>query len=153
MCDFLTQELLPWIQERYSVTHDSQQTIIGGISLGGLAAVFAGFRHPDAFGNILSQSGSFYWMPEGEAEDEWLTRQFANNPTLPLRFYLEVGLLENGLGPFPTNLRANRHLRTVLEAKGYTLEYAEFNGGHEMLTWRGTLVNGLLALIGTDSNK
>ena len=33
-----------------------------------------------------------------------------------------------------------------LEAKGYVVQYHEFNGGHEILIWRGTLADGLCAL-------
>jgi enterochelin esterase-like enzyme len=39
-------------------------------------------------------------------------------------------------------------LRTVLQAKGYAVEYREFNGGHSILSWRGSLADGILALFG-----
>jgi enterochelin esterase family protein len=146
MCDFLLQELLPWAKQHYNVTHQAAQTIIGGASLGGLAAAFTGWRHAEVFGNVLSQSGSFWWMPQGDAEDEWLTRQIASSPTRPVRWYVETGLMERGVGPFPSGVCTNRHFRTVLEAKGYVVAYHEFNGGHEMLNWRGTLADGLCAL-------
>jgi enterochelin esterase-like enzyme len=149
MCAFLIEELLPWVYQHYHVTRQPQETTIGGISLGGLAAAFTGLQHPDVFGQVLAQSGAFWWMPEGDTEDEWLTRQFAASPTRPLRFYLEVGLMERGVGPFPSGVCTNRHFRTVLEAKGYRVAYAEFNGGHETINWRGTLANGLIALMGT----
>jgi len=42
----------------------------------------------------------------------------------------------------------NRHMRDVLQAKGYSVHYREFNGGHEYLNWRGTLADALLALVG-----
>jgi hypothetical protein len=47
----------------------------------------------------------------------------------------------------PGQLRANRHLRAVLQGKGYPVRYAEFCGGHHYLCWRGTLADGLLALL------
>ncbi len=157
--DFLTQELLPWARRSYHLTTDPARTVVAGASLGGLAAALAALRHPEVFGNVLSQSGSFYWGPEtgpfywgpnDGVEFEWLPRQFVISPRLPLRFYLEVGLLErdprgvNG----PSMVLANRHFRDVLQAKGYAVHYAEFNGGHECLCWQGTLDDGLLFLMG-----
>ena len=150
--DFLAQELVPWARERYHVTSDPAQTIVGGSSAGGLAAGFAALEYPEIFGNALSQSGAFRWKPEGESEHEWLAQQFAIRKKLALKFYLEAGILEVNslvaLGDGPNLIVANRHMRNVLQAKGYDVHYAEFAGGHDYLCWRGTLANGLLALIG-----
>jgi enterochelin esterase family protein len=41
-----------------------------------------------------------------------------------------------------------RYMRDVLRAKGYTVHYSEFSGGHNPMNWQGTLANGLLALFG-----
>jgi enterochelin esterase family protein len=63
---------------------------------------------------------------------------------------LEAGLLENQRdAPHITILRANRHLRTVLQAKGYSVQYMEYSGGLQPLCWQGTLSTGLVALLGT----
>jgi enterochelin esterase family protein len=145
--EFLAEELVPWARSRVSLSADPRHAIVSGQSYGGLAAAFAGLRRPDVFGNVLSQSGSFWWAPEGE-EPEWLARQYAAEPIAPLRFWLEVGLLEDT--PFarvgPSMLTSNRHLRTVLRAKGYAdVTYGEFNGGHDYVCWRGSLADGLIA--------
>jgi len=109
--EFLARELLPWIRRGYRVAADPRRTVVVGSSLGGLAAACAAWRHSDAFGNVLALSGSFYWQPladaghGGDAEPEWLARQLATGPKLPLRFYLEAGLLEGR--PRPED-RANR---------------------------------------------
>jgi enterochelin esterase family protein len=155
-CDFLGGELLPWAHQHYHITSDPARTIIGGSSFGGLAAAFAGLRHPELFGNVLSQSGTFWWYPGftfwskpvDQNEGEWLARQFMAAPRLSLRFYLDVGLLERGsdLINLPDQVDATRHMRDSLQAKGYMVRYAEFYGGHEYLCWRGTLADGLLAL-------
>jgi enterochelin esterase-like enzyme len=147
---FLTQELLPWVQQHYAVTADPSKTVVGGASFGGLAAAFAALTHPERFGAVLSQSGSFWWKPAGAQEHEWLTRQFALTPQLPLRFYLDVGLFEKGPTPDngPAQLVCNRHMRDVLQAKGYEVEYVEYSGGHNYICWRGSLADGLLALGG-----
>lgn len=145
---FLTQELLPWVHQRYRVTDDPARTVVGGISAAGRAAALAVLRHPERFGNVLSQSG---WVAPsgaqmgiagGDHEPEWLARQFAAGPRLPLRFYLHAGVFE---GDLPA---ANRHLRTVLQARGYEVHYPEFVGAHSWACWRGTLADGLLALLG-----
>jgi enterochelin esterase-like enzyme len=36
----------------------------------------------------------------------------------------------------------------VLRAKGCVVHYHEFNGDHDYITWRGSLADGLLALVG-----
>jgi enterochelin esterase family protein len=155
--DFLAKELVPMLQEKYNITKDPARTLVAGSSYGGLASTYAAFRHPEVFGNVVSQSGSYWWRPEGieDEEHEWLTKQIAGSPKLAVRFYMDVGLMESDPTPGkgPSMVVANRHLREVLKAKGYSVHYAEFNGGHEYLNWRGTLADGLLALIGNRQTK
>lgn len=146
----VAQELLPWAHTKYSITSNPAKTIVAGVSLGGLAATFIGFHLSHLFGNVLSQSGSFFWKPEQDLEYEWLAQQLVSTETLPLNFYLEAGLLEIGSVPeeAPHLLVANRHMRNLLQAKGYQLQYTEYNGGHEFVCWQGTLANGLITLVG-----
>lgn len=162
--DFLAQEIVPWARANYHATDRPEQTIIGGTSLGGLQAAFVGFKHAEVFGNVLSQSGAFGWKPDGEKESEWLNRQFAASPHLPLRFSFEAGLMEGtwwwrdlmaqqpNAPPAnlidPTLLAANRNLRDTLQSKGYSVHYTEFNGNHGLFNWRGTLASHLIALVG-----
>src|SRR5437763_4291270 len=152
--DFLAQEIVPWARTNYHATDRPEQTIIGGVSLGGLAAAFVGFKHPEVFGNVLSQSGSFWWKPDNEKDWEWLTHQFGANARLPLRFSFEAGLLEHTSGgpprrPIPPPLLvANRNLRDTLQKKRYSVHYTEFNGNHTLFNWRGTLASHLIALVG-----
>ena len=142
--------MMPWLRKSYRVTEDPALAVIGGSSNGGLGAAFAAFRHPEIFGNVLSQSGAFMYSPTEESEPEWLIRQFAASPRLPLRFHLDCGLMEAQPtdGAVPNIVMANRHMRDVLLAKGYRVHYLEFNGGHEYINWRGTLADGLIALLG-----
>lgn len=162
--DFLAQEIVPWARVNYHATDRPEQTIIGGTSLGGLQAAFVGLKHAEVFGNVLAQSGAFGWKPDGEKESEWLTRQFAASPRLPLRFSFEAGLMEGTWwwrdlvlqqpnAPAanlidPTLLAANRNLRDTLQSKGYSVHYTEFNGNHTLFNWRGTLASHLVALVG-----
>jgi enterochelin esterase family protein len=154
---FVAEELVPWVRQSYHVSSDPARNIVGGLSYGGLAAAFVAWRHPEAFRNVLSQSGAFDqsatfgWFPiPEETEFEWLTRQYATSPRLPLRIYMEVGSFETG-GWYQSAslLVANRHFRDVLQAKGYTFRYTELSGcNHIPLCWQGTLADGLIFLAG-----
>lgn len=146
---FVAEVLVPWVRAEYGAPADPRRTIVAGSSFGGLAAAFVALRHPDVFGNVISQSGSFWWRPDGDAEHGWLIRQFRDGPQLGLRFHVEVGLMEDFLtrGGGPSQLQSNRHLRDVLLARGYEVAYTEFNGGHEYLNWQGTLAEALLRAV------
>lgn len=150
-CDYVVEEVLPWVHENYNVTSDPSKTVIAGSSLGGLTASFLGFKFPDIFGNILSQSGS-YWYKTEDLEDpekrNWLARQFKNEDKLPLNFYLNVGILEGSMMN-----DVNREFRDVLLSKGYPVFFEEFKSGHDYLSWGETLATGLIALIGTDKTS
>lgn len=143
---FLATELMPWARAR-GVHAEAAKTVIGGASYGGLAAAHAGLRHPELFGNVYSQSGSFWWSP-GREEPEWLTREFAGAPAVPVRFLLEAGLYETGRAGSPGILDTTRHLRDVLHARGYQVAYREFAAGHDWYHWRGSLGDGLVELLG-----
>ncbi|HET6853900.1 MAG TPA: hypothetical protein VFH46_16475, partial [Pyrinomonadaceae bacterium] len=67
-----------------------------------------------------------------------------------------MGLLENlsvARPDSPTNLIANRHLRDVLQAKGYSVELQEINGGHDFFNWQASLADGLISLLNTKKEK
>jgi enterochelin esterase-like enzyme len=142
--DFIARELVPWAREKYHATADPDKTVVAGSSIGGLAASFAGLTHPEVFGNVLSLSGSYWWNPKDDSKPEWLTRQFAQAPKLPLRFFVSVGSMELK----DRQVDTNRRFRDLLTAKGYRLSYREFNGGHGYLSWRESLAEGLSYLFG-----
>jgi enterochelin esterase family protein len=145
----LADELLPWMRERYHLSAKAGDVVAGGASLAGLATVCAAIRRSDAIGGVISQSGSFWWAGEGEPHEFVRRIVEAEVGAKPVRFYLDVGLME--LGPVPGDgpdmVTVNRRLRDRLRLKGYAVTYQEFNGGHEFLNWRGTLSDALRALL------
>lgn len=143
--EYLSDQLLPWVRTHYVVTHNAGRTIIGGFSDGGAAAAFAAMTRPDRFGNVLSQSGSF-WEGHGETKWEFLASQYRDSAKLPLHFFIEAGLLEDVAKDGPSLLAANRHLVEALRRKNYDVTYQEVGGAHEPVHWRDTLPNGLISL-------
>lgn len=144
--EFLSEEVLPWIHEHWNVTHDPQKCIAGGLSMGGSEAAFVAMRHPEMFGNVLSQSGSFADGNGTDVKREWLSTEYKKSPKLPLRFFIEEGLLEDVSREEPTGLAANRHFAEILKSQGYPTTYKEVGGSHEPAHWRGALAEGLISL-------
>jgi hypothetical protein len=76
--------------------------------------------------------------------------QFAAGPKLPVRFYIEAGAFEfDALGQGGDILEASRELRDVLQAKGNEVHYHQFVGGHDALTWPGTIADSIIELLGS----
>lgn len=153
--DVLASDMLARIAAETGLTPDPARTVLAGSSYGGLAAATIALRHPEKFGNVLSLSGSFWWSPEGTPPErsEHVAAEIARLPRQPVRFFLSAGLFEIAKGGTGGILETSRHLRDVLEAKGYEATYAEYAGGHDYLVWRGALADGLQALFGRRSVK
>ena len=147
--DFLATELVPWVRSKYRIASSPRGNVVAGSSMGGLAAAFVATRHPELFGNVLSQSGAFMFGAPGEQTGERMTHEIEAAPKRDIAFYLEAGIyevgrLENGVDL----LTSNQHLRDALKAKGYRVTYDEFAGGHSDLNWRSGFSKGLIALVG-----
>ena len=152
MLDFLGKQLMPWVRSRWHVTTDPRRVIVTGSSAGGLGAAYVTFMRPDLFGNVWSQSGAFWRGAEAsnDAPYEWLTEQVKRSAKKDVRFYLDVGEMEDHptLGGSGPNLRdANRRMRDALRSKGYDVTYTEVPGGnHAERWWRERLPVGIVAL-------
>jgi enterochelin esterase-like enzyme len=163
--DSLNSEWVPRIRKIFNVASDPRQTVIAGFSLGGLTAGCVALRHPETFGNVLSQSGSFWWAPgttgpvtgHPASEPNWLAKQYLAIPRLATRFYLSAGSDEIDVSGRGSDITlTSRHLRDVLLAKGYPVDYVEIAGDHDALNWQTTLPDGLLFLLGgaqTDTSE
>ena len=94
---FIASELMPWIRKRYRISNDPKLNVVAGASFGGLAASYTAFIHPDIFGNVLSQSGSFWWSPSYLTDPApspnagWMVKLVAEAPRKPIRFYITAG--------------------------------------------------------------
>ena len=144
--DFVVKELIPKIKERYRITDVPDQTIIGGMSYGGLAASYVAFDCDSVFGKILSQSGSFWRDTKlTDVGDEWirtdyLIKRFQTENKKSLKLYLDWGLQEDWCKA------SGRRIVKVLQTKGYDSRFKEFNGWHDWSNSRKTFANGLLYL-------
>jgi len=147
---FLVQELVPWVDRAVGIQSRPDRVALIGVSCGGLAALHWAIQYPNRFRLVLSQSGWF--LPEDPLRPEpgAFLEELMRRPKLPLRIYMEAGLLEANYGAIDgtTLLGINRHVRDVLRVKGYDLTYREFSGGHDSVSYRQSLVDGLECIFG-----
>lgn len=139
---FINDELVPWIEDVIPEAKAESKRVIAGLSYTGLAAAFVALDGKSSFAKVIAQSGSFW------SNQCWLTREYRSKEMArPVDFYLDVGLDETA-----TNVRHKEDVlqdisqiegvqgfRDVLLARGYAVNYIEFQGGHDTACWRTTL--------------
>src|SRR5580658_3691865 len=88
--EFLRRDVLPLIEERYSVLTGPENTGLGGSSLGGLITLYTQLAAPGVFGRLLIESPSLFVANRKILEE---SRRFHS---WPARMYLSMGTRETG---------------------------------------------------------
>ncbi|MCP4782394.1 MAG: esterase family protein [Fuerstiella sp.] len=122
---FLLEELLPPIEQRYSISTDPDDRAIAGISSGGICAWTVAWERPDQFRKVLSHVGSFTNIRGGH-NCHALIRETEQKP---IRVFLQEGEndLDNLHGNWPL---ANRQMAASLKFAGYDHKLVMGTGGH-----------------------
>lgn len=152
--EFLIEELLPFLQSRYSLSHRAEDRAVIGSSLGGLLALHLGWSHPKLFGAVGSLSPSLWWGRRG------MISGFAGAapPSPRPMIWIDGGTLENeedaNDNGVPDLIDDLRTMRAVLLSHGYELEkdlmYREVEGQrHDEKAWSLRVGDVLKALFPT----
>ena len=88
--DFLTTEVMPFVESLYRIKKGPPNTAIGGASYGGLITLYTIIQKPGVFGGALIESPSFY------VNEAKVLELSAEAETWPSRVYLGVGTNELG---------------------------------------------------------
>ncbi len=151
--DFLAYEFKPWLCDTWSICPNPRDTILSGSSFGGLASMYIAFQHPQQFGKVLSQSGSFWWAPrQTKSTTNWVTDLVLAQEKKPIDIYLNAGRFETE--PQSNSiLNTNRQLYNALNSKGYTVSFQEVSSGHDYFSWRVMLAEGLVTLFSSNTQR
>lgn len=133
--EMFVTELIPWVEDQYSIVDDPAYRAVMGCSLGGVTSVYFGLHHPETFGLIGGHSSAL-WISGGATVDE----VDASQPN-DLAYYLDVGTYEGG-----TQLEDNQQLRDILQDRNNRIVYAEWHEGHSWGNWRAH-IDDLLATL------
>jgi predicted alpha/beta superfamily hydrolase len=93
--DFLAEDVIPLVEQRFRVERHREGRALGGSSYGALAAVYAAVSRPALFSKLLLESPSFY------VDDNHILRDVAAADLDLDRVYLGVGTNELGLPECP----------------------------------------------------
>jgi enterochelin esterase-like enzyme len=143
---FIGEELMPWVREHYRVSDIPEDVYVGGSSLGGLTSLWLGYRLPHMIGNVISQAaglGDLTRTGQPAKPGDQLYRQIERSKRLPLKFWMEVGLLDD----HEKIIEPNRRMKALIQSKGYPLHYHEFAGGHDFVLWRGTFARAIKTMM------
>lgn len=130
--EWVCTALVPRLRRRFSVTEGPEGVLLGGASLGGLAATYGHFTWPDAVGRALAMSPSF-WI-----DDRAVCALLTRIPSTT-QLYLDGGLRESK-GELAPRLR---NVRRHLLAQGYSPRALKVvidpKGEHRERSWRRRL--------------
>jgi predicted alpha/beta superfamily hydrolase len=138
LLDWMTGHLMPRLGAMLPLVGSPLGAVVAGSSLGGLAAMYAHFRHHEAFGGALVMSPSF-WLHDVE-----ILRWIAEQPTPEVsRVYLDCGVREGRGTVLPQVAAMAAHLGT----RGYNANHLMFRadprGTHSEASWRRRLPRAL----------
>ncbi len=111
--EFLRREVMPLIEDRYSVLRGPENTGLGGSSLGGLITLYTELAAPGVFGRLLVESPSLFVANRKILGD---IRKFHD---WPARTYIGMGTREVGDVAKDAQIVADvRELENILRADG-----------------------------------
>lgn len=131
---FMTEELLPTVENNYPVsTHASDRAVLG-TSMGGLTAAYLAFSKPNLFGLAGIQSPAFWFRPE--------IYTVCDNPEKPpVKVFMSTGTINDAQ-------EGALKMREILEKNTCTYKYEEVHQSHSWGNWRDQLDDVLIYFFG-----
>jgi predicted alpha/beta superfamily hydrolase len=111
--EFLQREVMPLIEERYSVLRGPENTGLGGSSLGGLITLYTQLASPGVFGRLLIESPSLF------VANRKILKEARSFRAWPERMYVGMGTREVGAAEKDAKTVADvRELAAILREAG-----------------------------------
>ncbi len=143
----IVEELVPVLEQRYSLIPEGSGRSLMGASFGGVASLSTAWLYPGAFDSLLLQSGSFAFTDIGGHSRSPVfdpvvafMNAFRKAPGRPVnRAFVSCGMFES-------LIYENRSLVPFLQKHGIETTYEEAYDGHNWENWRDRLRKGLSRL-------
>jgi enterochelin esterase-like enzyme len=151
--DYLIQEMIPYIDTHYSTQASRTGRFIGGISMGGYAALYLGLNHHELFSKIGAHSAALWnYTPSDQYTDQrdWL---YANNDLRAIRDPFELAANPSTLKDMKIYLDAGESdqlaeqdyaFYKLLQEQKADVTWSSSPGGHNGSYWSGMLEHYLI---------
>jgi enterochelin esterase-like enzyme/sugar lactone lactonase YvrE len=115
---FLTEEIIPEVRKKYSISEDPEMHAIGGSSSGAICAFTAAWERTDVFHKVYSSVGSFTNLRGGNVYPSLIRK----TEPKPIRVYMAdtSGDIDNNAGSWPW---ANQQMASALKYMGYDVRF------------------------------
>ena len=141
---FVTEELLPALEQRYSLSHDPGDRVLMGASLGAVASLSIAARAPRLFGGVVLKSGSFIFDQKLLATRHELFKRISTfiegldrKERMLHRAFVSCGRYE-GL------VDENWRMAAFLRYAGISTRHVESHDAHHWGNWRDQIRSGLM---------
>ncbi|RZJ08250.1 MAG: esterase [Rubrivivax sp.] len=143
----LTRELIPFIDTRYSTQPNRDGRFVDGFSMGGFAALYLAFSHPDLFGKVGARSAALWDYGDGDLytrQRNWLyatpALRAARDPFMLARSADLAALqIDMDAGTSDPLFARSEDLVGVLRQRGANVRWHPGPGGHDSHYWQGRL--------------
>lgn len=153
--DYLTDDLVSYIDSNYSTVTSREGRYIGGLSMGGFTALFLAFTHQDLFSKAGGHSTAMFM----DATDklEWLFKdEEMRNNTDPLYLVDRLDLkrlklyLDYGEKDMRHVIDSTDQLYAKLIDKGIDVQLHTSSGGHDRHYWKANTEDYLIFYAGNE---
>ncbi len=124
--DFVEKEVAPYVEKRYSCSHEPRERLIMGASMGGLISTYFVLSRPRFVLNCVAQSPAYLQADSAVIKKIRRLRKATGN------FYIDTGTIHD-------TQSESQLVKTLLEEKGAQVQFAEYPEGHNWANWRARI--------------
>ncbi|WP_160145913.1 alpha/beta hydrolase [Dictyobacter aurantiacus] len=142
--DFVSKELVKYVDQHYRTIPDAAHRAIGGLSMGGFGAMNIAIHHPDVFHSVIALGG--YYNATGPIWGHSITYRQYNSPIIQIVRTPQAKTLQIFLGDatedklyYPGALK----FAATLKKLGIKYTFVREPGGHSWKVWGDELYEGL----------
>ena len=164
-CTYVGKEVVEFTRKMFGLSDKQEDTLIGGLSMGGFGAIHTGFAFPETFGGVIALSSALIIhqiasMKSGDADEianyDYYKEVFGNldkveesdaNPEVLYDRNIKEGKTNPpvymAVGTEDFLYQNNQIMKKFLEDKGAKMKYEEGTGIHDWTFWNAYIIKGV----------
>jgi enterochelin esterase-like enzyme/dienelactone hydrolase len=129
-CQDFLKDIIPFIEDKYSVSKKRKDRAIAGLSMGGIQTLNLALWNPDKFGYVYPMSTGYFPPVIKELEEKYTTVLKNTSINQFKAFDISMGRSD------PLAFNNNKAMMQLFDKMGIKYKYVETEGAHTYLVWR-----------------